>query len=65
MCFSMMTTLRNLNYLMNLNYKRMSADVKQNAGFVLTLPMLRLLSPKIQGRKVSENHLNPVMLVFI
>ena len=32
----------------------------------LTLPLLRLLSSKAQGRKdYFENHLNPVMLVFI
>ena len=31
----------------------------------LTLPMLRLLPSKVQGRKIFENHLNPVMLVFI
>ena len=31
----------------------------------LTLPMLRLLSSKAQGVKIFENHLNPVMLVFI
>ena len=31
----------------------------------LTLPMLRLLSSKAQGRSFYENHLYPVMLVFI
>ena len=31
----------------------------------LTLPMLRLHSSNAQERKYFENHLNPVMLVFI
>ena len=31
---------------------------------VLTLPMLRLLPSTAQGRKIFENHINPVMLVF-
>ena len=31
----------------------------------LTLTLLRLRLSKAQGRKVFENHLNPVMLVFI
>ena len=31
----------------------------------LTLSMLRLLSYKAQGSMIYENHLNPVMLVFI
>ena len=31
----------------------------------LILPMLRLYSSKAQGCKDFENHLNPVMLVFI
>ena len=33
--------------------------------FILTLPMLRLLSSKAQGRKYFEKHVNPVILVFI
>ena len=31
----------------------------------LTLPILRLLSYKHKDAKISEKHLNPVMLVFI
>ena len=43
---------------------RSSSDLLQNI-LPLTLPMLRLLSPKAQGCKIFENHLNPVILVFI
>ena len=34
-------------------------------GLNLTLPKLRLLGPKHKDAKTFENHLNPVMLVFI
>ena len=37
-----------------------------NVGIIwLTLPVLRLLSSKAQGRKDFRNYLNPAMLVFI
>ena len=37
----------------------------QSQIYRLTLPMLRLLSPKAQGAKIVINHLNPIILVFI
>ena len=40
-------------------------DYNSSSNILLTLPMLKQLSSKAQGRKDFENHLNPVMLVFI
>ena len=39
----------------------------QHSIFVihLTLPMLQILRPKHKDTKLFENHLNPVMMVFI
>ena len=39
----------------------------QDMGVVtsLTLPMLRLLSPKLKDADIFENHLDPDVLVFI
>ena len=39
--------------------------LKIYASAYRNIPMLRLLSPKLKDTKVFENHLNPVMLVFI
>ena len=46
---------------MNLSIMKLCVDI---CTFV-TLPMLRLLSSKHKDAKIFENHLNPVMLVFI
>ena len=45
-------------------YVSFETNNANNNKFTLTLPMLRLFRPH-RDTKIFENHLNPVMLVFI
>ena len=66
-------TVRYVAMVSHRSQSRFVAHCWRNALFLsiddivnsLTLPIVRLLLSKSQGAKNSENHLNPVMLIFI
>ena len=49
---------------LNFDNERMY-EIVADANHFLTLPMLTLLCPKHKVGNILENHLNPVILVFI